>query len=139
MEERVKRIGKTYGEQILLALIAIPIGALIGAIDAVFGHVLLAITGFRSDYALFLLPTLPLAGVIIAFCYKKFGGASSKGMGLVFEAGNGMAEKIPWRLVPFVVCSTWLTHLSGGSAGREGVVGANRRDRVARHRKKIAV
>ena len=30
-------------------------------------------------------------------------------------------KKIPLRLIPFVVGSTWITHLFGGSAGREGV------------------
>ncbi|MGO0807289.1 chloride channel protein, partial [Clostridioides difficile] len=28
---------------------------------------------------------------------------------------------IPLRLVPFIISGTWLTHLFGGSAGREGV------------------
>lgn len=42
-------------------------------------------------------------------------------MGMVFEAGHAEREAIPLRLVPFVICATWLTHLFGGSAGREGV------------------
>ncbi|MCC9753120.1 voltage-gated chloride channel protein, partial [Streptococcus agalactiae] len=60
-------------------------------------------------------------GLFIVFVYQKFGGKSVKGMGLVFEVGHGNEETIPKRLVPLVILTTWLTHLFGGSAGREGV------------------
>ena len=42
-------------------------------------------------------------------------------MNLIFEVGHGEEEIIPLRLVPFIISGTWLTHLFGGSAGREGV------------------
>lgn len=42
-------------------------------------------------------------------------------MSLIFEAGHGISDNIPFRLVPFSIIGTWLTHLFGGSAGREGV------------------
>ena len=68
-----------------------------------------------------LIPFLALSGVFIAFCYLKFGGKSSKGMNLIFEVGHGEEEVIPIRLIPFIISGTWITHLFGGSAGREGV------------------
>ena len=43
------------------------IGVLVGAIDTLFGRVLIAITDFRTDYYLFLLPFLPLAGLLITW------------------------------------------------------------------------
>ena len=60
------------------------IGVLVGAIDTLFGRVLIAITDFRTDYYLFLLPFLPLAGLLITWMYNKFSAVSLKGMSLVF-------------------------------------------------------
>lgn len=42
-------------------------------------------------------------------------------MGLIFRVGQEGQGEIPKRLVPFMIVGTWLTHLVGGSAGREGV------------------
>lgn len=42
-------------------------------------------------------------------------------MTLVFAVGHGEEDEIPKRLIPLIIVSTWLTHLFGGSAGREGV------------------
>lgn len=101
--------------------VAIPVGAAIGAVDSFFGQILLKITDIRDANPLYYIPFLPLAGIVIVYCYQKFGGKSSKGMNLVFEVGNGDENAIPLRLIPFVMSGTWLTHLFGGSAGREGV------------------
>lgn len=111
----------TYKELVVLGLLGIPIGLVVGSIDAVFGRILLGITDFRDAHPLQLIPFLALAGAFIAFCYLKFGGKSSKGMNLIFEVGHGEEEVIPLRLIPFVISGTWITHLFGGSAGREGV------------------
>ena len=42
-------------------------------------------------------------------------------MSLIFETGQKKREEIPLALVPLVMICTWITHLFGGSAGREGV------------------
>ena len=117
MRERIQ----TYKNTLILGLIALPLGLAIGAIDALFGRVLLALTAFRTEHVFYLLPFLGLVGVVIVWCYQKVGGTSSKGMTLLFEAGHGVTQDIPLRLIPLVMVSTWLTHLFGGSAGREGV------------------
>ena len=117
MRERIQ----TYRNTLILGLIALPLGLAIGAIDALFGRVLLALTAFRMEHAYYLLPFLGLVGVVIVWCYQKVGGTSGKGMTLLFEAGHGDTQDIPLRLIPLVMVSTWLTHLFGGSAGREGV------------------
>ncbi|HBF5453683.1 TPA: chloride channel protein [Clostridioides difficile] len=118
---RIKSVYKTYGGLFLLGLIGIPVGAIIGLIDTIFGTVLLKVTDIRETYPMYLIPFLAVVGVVIAYCYFKFGGKSSKGMNLIFEVGHGEEEIIPLRLVPFIISGTWLTHLFGGSAGREGV------------------
>ena len=56
MYGRVKRTFQTYKELLLLGLLGIPIGLVVGGIDAVFGRVLLAITDFRNGHRMQLIP-----------------------------------------------------------------------------------
>lgn len=105
----------------ILTLISIFVGLVIGAIDTLFGRVLLAIGDIRNANLLYYIPFLAVAGLLIVFCYTKFGGKSSKGMGQIFAVAHGEDNEIPMMLVPLVMCGTWITHLCGGSAGREGV------------------
>lgn len=121
MHDRAVKIFQVYKNLLILGLLGIPIGLVVGGIDAVFGRVLLAITDFRNGHPMQLIPFLAFAGALIAFAYLKFGGKSSKGMNLIFEVGHGEEEVIPLRLIPFIISGTWITHLFGGSAGREGV------------------
>lgn len=121
MNERVERIVSEYGTIAALAVCGIPIGVAVGAICALFGRVLLAITDFRSAHPWQLIPFLALAGIAIAWAYKRFGKNTGRGMGLVFDVGHGAESEIPLRLIPLIMDGTWLTHLFGGSAGREGV------------------
>ena len=106
---------------ILYAVLALVIGVIIGAVDALFGRGLIFITETRDAHPLYFLPFLALAGLLIVYVYQRFGKDSQKGMGLIFEAGNKGREDIPKRLVPLIIFSTWLSHLFGASVGREGV------------------
>ncbi|XOW23084.1 voltage-gated chloride channel family protein [Lactococcus lactis] len=104
---------------ILYVFLAVIIGGLIGIVDAIFGRGLIYITEFRDSHALYLIPFLTLAGLLIVYIYKNFGKDSQKGMGLIFEAGN-WARRYPKRLVPDCFLDL-LSHLFGASVGREGV------------------
>ncbi|GFO51546.1 chloride channel protein [Lactococcus garvieae] len=106
---------------VLYAVLALVIGVIIGAVDALFGRGLIFITETRDAHPLYFLPFLALAGLLIVYVYQRFGKDSQKGMGLIFEAGNKGREDIPKRLVPLIIFSTWLSHLFGASVGREGV------------------
>lgn len=121
MGHRLKHATKTYCGLLIMGAVAIPIGLIVGAIDAVFGRTLLAIGSFRDAHLALLLPFLALAGLAIVFCYKKWGKNTGRGMSLVFDVGHGREESISLRLVPLIMGGTWATHLFGGSAGREGV------------------
>lgn len=121
MGHRLKHATKTYGGLLIMGAVAIPIGLIVGAIDAVFGRTLLTIGSFRDAHLALLLPFLALAGLAIVFCYKKWGKNTGRGMSLVFDVGHGREESISLRLVPLIMGGTWATHLFGGSAGREGV------------------
>ncbi|MFC3929065.1 chloride channel protein [Streptococcus caprae] len=106
---------------VLVSLCSILTGLVVGVITAIFGRGLLWIGAFRSAHFYILIPFLALAGLAIVYAYQHWAGEASKGMGLVFDMGHGRADKIPLRLIPLVTATTWLTHLFGGSAGREGV------------------
>lgn len=121
MREKIQTCMQHDKEMVLFCLLAIPVGAVIGGIDAVFGRILLAITDFRGEHALLLIPFLALGGALVAYFYQKYGKGAEKGMGLIFDVGHGEADSIPMRLIPFIMVGTWITHLFGGSAGREGV------------------
>ena len=124
---------------------ALLIGSIVGIIDTIFGRLLLEIGELRSDYLLFLLPFLAPCGLFITYLNRSYGGKSQKGMELLFEVGEGREKDIPKRLIPLTILSTWLTHLFGGSAGREGVAvqlggtvaHALRRDSLGPHASRI--
>ena len=113
---------KNYTIQLIKYFImAVIVGIIVGAIDALFGRVLIAISDFRTIHYQYLLPFLPIAGLVITAMYYAFSKLSLKGMKLVFEVGQQKTDSIPLLLIPLVMIGTWLTHLFGGSAGREGV------------------
>ena len=105
----------------IYVLLAVVVGIIVGAIDALFGRVLLFITDFRTEHYKILLPFLPIAGLLITYMYNKCSKESLKGMSLVLETTQEKREGIPKALIPLVMIGTWITHLFGGSAGREGV------------------
>lgn len=120
LKKPAKRI-KGMKETIFYVIAALFLGSVIGCIDALFGRVLIAITDFRGRYIQILIWFLPIAGLFICWMYHHFNETSLKGMTLVLEAAQGKREDIPLALVPLVMICTWITHLFGGSAGREGV------------------
>jgi len=63
---------------------------------------------------------LPIAGLISAALYHYAGGESHRGTRLVVESIHAPDQKVPVRMALLVLIGTWLTHLGGGSAGREG-------------------
>ena len=110
-----------FKRTLVYTLDALIIGAIVGVIDTLFGRVLIGIGEVRTDYLLYLLPFLALAGILITYLNRTYGSKSQKGMELLFEVGEGKERDIPKRLIPLTILSTWMTHLFGGSAGREGV------------------
>ena len=111
----------SYFLYLKLIIAGIIIGFIVGIIDTIFGRGLLWIGDIRKEYLYYFVSFLALAGLLIVFIYQKFAGKTGKGMGLIFEVGHGTEKEIPLRLVPILTVATWITHLFGGSAGREGV------------------
>ncbi len=100
-------------------ILAIVTGLVTGAIAAIFGRVLLEITAFREVNYLYLIPFLAFAGLSIVYLYQVTGG--NRGLGDVFKVSKEKDGKLPLRMIPLVIITTWTTHLFGASAGREGV------------------
>ena len=63
---------------------------------------------------------LPFGGALVSYLYLKYGGDSSKGNNLIIERINNGGGYIPFKMTPLVFLGTFITHLFGGSAGREG-------------------
>ena len=95
---------KSYILQLLKYFVmAVIVGIIVGAIDALFGRALIAISDFRTIHYQYLLPFLPIAGLVITAMYYAFSKASLKGMKLVFEAGQQKTDAIPLLLIPLVM------------------------------------
>ena len=110
-------IWQTAHNFIKWSFLALVTGGIIGVISSAFGHALTMVTSFRKEYP-WLLFGLPLAGVVIVLLYKKFG-KDDGGTNQVFSTVRARDE-VPASAAPLIFVSTALTHLTGGSAGREG-------------------
>ncbi len=100
-------------------IICLLTGAIIGSVGAFFLVSLNFVTAFRTDYHWIILG-LPLAGLLIGYSYYKWGGSASKGNLLLIESIHEPKVSIPFKMSGMILFSTLLTHLFGGSAGREG-------------------
>ncbi len=96
-------------------------------------------TGFRGAHEQ-LVYTLPLAGLAVGAIYERFGTSIKAGNNLIIDTIHDEGPEIPLRMAPMVLIGTVLTHLFGGSAGREGTavqMGASLTDTLA-HRFTLA-
>lgn len=99
-------------------LCSIASGIVIGLIGAFFHSLLDFAAEIRIAHP-WILFLLPISGIIIVFIYRLSGCKSSKGTNLVITAIQSN-EEVPLKMTPLIIVSTILTHLCGGSAGREG-------------------
>lgn len=101
------------------SFIVIPIAIVIGSMVAFFLWSLNVAIHFRFDHP-WLLFFLPLAGILIHVLYKSIGKTSEKGNNLIMDEIHQPGGGVPKRMAPIVLFATVVTHLFGGSAGREG-------------------
>jgi H+/Cl- antiporter ClcA len=99
-------------------ILSLLIGWSIGLVMSGFGYVVEKATQFRLEHWPIILG-LPFAGLIIVFCYRKLDLEKSS-TSTVIEAVRKEQHKITFKLAPLILISTILTHLFGGSSGREG-------------------
>lgn len=93
------------------------LGTVCGALGAGFAHTVSAATALREQNT-WLLFGLPVFGLLSVALYKVCC-VTEVGTGQVFESIRS-EKSVPFLLAPAVFVGSVLTHLGGGSAGREG-------------------
>ena len=98
--------------------IAVAVGAVVGAAGVLFHHALSFATEFRTGHKMIIF-AMPLAGLAIVFIYSVLGLSKDPGTHNIITGARSEA-KVSIKLAPLIFAATFLTHLTGGSAGREG-------------------
>lgn len=114
----IGRIMKNLAVFIRWGIFSAFVGLFVGAFSTLFAFCLRQVTSFRTENP-WLILCLPLAGVVIVFLYGVFRYKNDKGTNMVLSSIHAEAE-VPFRMAPLIFISTIITHLFGGSAGREG-------------------
>lgn len=99
------------------------LGALVGVLAGVASAVFLATLDWATaafDTDGWLLYLLPVGGLAIGCAYHYLGGRSEEGNNLILGEIHDPTAWVPRRMAPMVLVGTIVTHLFGGSAGREG-------------------
>lgn len=109
---------KLVGTSIRWVIFAILSGLIVGGIGTLFyfGMYLVTLTRAKNPWLIFL---LPVSGLVIVGCYRLLHDEKDTGTNLVLSAIHS-DEELPLRMAPLIFLSTLITHLFGGSAGREG-------------------
>lgn len=100
-------------------IIAVIVGLLAGSASAFF-LVSLYWAGDLRDANLWMIALLPVGGMVIGLVYHYFGKDVVKGNDQLLDEFYHPRKVIPLKMAPMVLFGTVITHLFGGSAGREG-------------------
>jgi H+/Cl- antiporter ClcA len=110
------------------------VGILAGLASSVFLFSLNWATTLRNLNPL-IMGALPVAGFFIGWVYFRFGQDIAAGHNLILDEIHNPRKVVPFIMAPFILLGTVITHLFGGSAGREGTavqMGASLADQVGR-------
>lgn len=100
-------------------VITVVIGAFIGTASAGFLISLDWVTNYRENH-FWIISFLPIGGLLIGLLYHYYGKNVAAGNHLLLDTIHEPKAIIPLKMAPFVYLGTMVTHLLGGSAGREG-------------------
>jgi H+/Cl- antiporter ClcA/PII-like signaling protein len=107
---------RSFGKWIV---IVVPMAMAVGSLVALFLWSLERATALRFAFP-WLIYGMPVAGFVMVWAYQKFGKSAEGGNNLIVDQIHEPGGGVPLRMAPFILVSTVLTHLVGGSAGREG-------------------
>ncbi len=99
-------------------LISVVIGIIGGLVGTAFHVSVDLVTELREENR-WLVYLLPLGGLLIAFLYKIAKSETNMDTNRVIKAVKSDMD-VPLRMMPLIFSGTVITHLLGGSAGREG-------------------
>ncbi len=100
-------------------VIVVPMAMAVGSLVALFLWSLDRATELRFEFP-WLIFFMPVAGFAMVWAYAKFGKSAEGGNNLIVDQIHEPGGGVPLRMAPFILVTTVLTHLVGGSAGREG-------------------
>ena len=109
---------KNFGTFLKWMGCACVVGIAVGLAGTLFHFCMEFATSYRVRHDWIIL-LLPIAGVFLVFLYQICGMAHDKGTNLVLTSVRS-DETISIKTAPLVFIGTFLTHLFGGSSGREG-------------------
>jgi H+/Cl- antiporter ClcA len=95
------------------------VGIATGAASALFLWLLEHATDYRIAHE-GIVWALPLAGIVMGLALSRWGGPVRGGNNLVIDTVHDASDRIPLSVAPWIMGGTVLTHLFGGSGGREG-------------------
>ncbi|VVE07600.1 Chloride/fluoride channel protein [Pandoraea pneumonica] len=99
------------------------VAALVGVMAGSASALLLVALEIATDTRLlhpWLLWLLPVAGFAVGWLYLRLGASVEAGNNLLIDEIHDPRRVVPLRMAPLVLAGTVITHLFGGSAGREG-------------------
>ncbi|WP_210464760.1 voltage-gated chloride channel family protein [Rufibacter roseolus] len=100
--------------------LALLVGIMAGSASALFLVLLDWVTHYRETHT-WIIWLLPVGGFLVGYAYHKWGREAEGGNNLLLQSiQTPSSNKIPLVMAPLVLFGTVLTHLVGGSAGREG-------------------
>ncbi len=101
----------------------IAIGVIVGSVAGVLSFCFLRALDWATRTRIShggLIWLLPAAGLVVGVVYRTLGGRASKGNELLWTEVHDFSHGVPRRMAPLVFIGGVITHLFGGSAGREG-------------------
>ena len=119
MEETLKleqNFLKTLVKWIVLSAL---VGSVVGVIASGFAHVISLVTEFRIGHP-FMILGLPLGGMLVVYLYKLGGQEKNSGTNMVLDTVRTPKGEMPSVIAPLILIATTVTHMFGGSSGREG-------------------
>lgn len=129
---RIRNIGTGLVSILRWSFIALVIGAVAGIWGTAFWYAVNWSDAVLQQHAWFLF-LLPAAGLFIVWMNKRFGTAEASTDTVILAVQEG--RRLPLLLAPAIMIGTILTHLCGGSSGREGAafqIGGTIGNRIAR-------
>lgn len=119
IEESVASLKELARTLIKWAILSVIIGGVIGLIATGFAYVISFVTEFRLEHPQMMFG-LPLGGLLIVYLYKITGQEKNSGTNMVLTVVRSQEEQMPALVTPLILLSTTITHMFGGSSGREG-------------------
>ncbi len=125
---------KNFNRYIRWSLFSVLSGLLAGLAATVFLWLLDWATNTREMNPA-IIWALPIAGLVVGLIYHRYGKDVAGGSNLIIDEIHDPKKVVPMTMAPFILFGTVVTHLFGGSAGREGTavqMGASLSDQLSR-------